>query len=132
MVDNCDKALAVKVTSMNAARICTKATKWSLAVPSLDFPAQSRYNFAINKNYCFPLDIFDDHSRFLIRIKPAISTANTVIPNFREAFFEFGMPDSVLSDNGAQFAGFRHGYTQFEKWLMDHGVLPVYGRIKHP
>ena len=83
-------------------------------------------------NYCYPLDIFDDHSRFVIRIKPSESTANLVLPTFRDAFYEYGMPDSVLSDNGAQFAGFRQGYTQFEKWLMDHDVLPIHGRIKHP
>ena len=82
--------------------------------------------------YCFPLDIFDDHSRFVIRIKPSESTSNLVLPTFREAFYEYGMPDSVLSDNGAQFAGFRQGYTQFEKWLMNHDVLPIHGRIKHP
>lgn len=82
--------------------------------------------------YCFPLDIFDDHSRFVIRIKPAESTANLVLPTFREAFYEYGVPNSVLSDNGAQFAGFRQGYTQFEKWLMNHDVLPIHGRIKHP
>ena len=85
-----------------------------------------------NGNYCFPLDIFDDHSRFVIRIKPAETTANIVLPVFREAFLEYGKPDSVLSDNGAQFAGFRQGYTQFEKWLMNHDVLPIHGRIKHP
>ena len=82
--------------------------------------------------YCFPLDIFDDHSRYVIRIKPSTSTANIVLPTFREAFCEFGVPNSVLSDNGAQFAGFRQGYTQFEKWLMNHDVLPIHGRIKHP
>jgi transposase InsO family protein len=82
--------------------------------------------------YCFPLDIFDDHSRFVIRIKPSVSTSNLVLPTFREAFYEYGMPNSVLSDNGAQFAGFRQGYTQFEKWLMNHDVLPIHGRIKHP
>jgi transposase InsO family protein/transposase-like protein len=85
-----------------------------------------------NGRYCYPLDIFDDHSRFVIRIKPSESTANLVLPTFREAFYEYGMPDSVLSDNGSQFAGFRQGYTQFEKWLMDHDVLPIHGRIKHP
>lgn len=83
-------------------------------------------------NYCFPLDIFDDHSRYAIRVKPATSTANLVLPTFKEAFYEFGMPKSVLSDNGAQFAGFRQGYTQFEKWLMNHDVLPIHGRIRHP
>ena len=85
-----------------------------------------------NGKYCFPLDIFDDHSRFVIQIKPSESTSNLVLPTFREAFYEYGMPDAVLSDNGAQFAGFRQGYTQFEKWLMNHDVLPIHGRIKHP
>ena len=85
-----------------------------------------------DNNYCFPLDILDDHSRFLIKIKPLTSTANAVISCFKEAFYEYGMPNSVLSDNGAQFAGFRQGYTQFEKWLMNHNILPIHGRIKHP
>lgn len=83
-------------------------------------------------NYCFPLDILDDHSRFLICIKPNLSTGNVVIPTFIKAFRTFGMPDSILSDNGAQFAGFKKGYTQFEKWLMDLDILPIHGRIKHP
>lgn len=83
-------------------------------------------------NYCFPLDIFDDRSRYIIKIKPSTSTSNLVLPAFRDAFYEFGMPNSILSDNGVQFSGFRHGYTQFEKWLMNHDVLPIHGRIKHP
>lgn len=83
-------------------------------------------------NYCFPLDILDDHSRFAIRIAPDLTTANVVIPTFLSAFREFGLPDSILSDNGAQFAGFKKGYTQFERWLMDLDVLPIHGRIKHP
>ena len=72
-----------------------------------------------DNNYCFPLNIFDDHSRFVIKIAPSLTTANTVIPAFRSAFDEFGLPNSILSDNGTQFAGFRQGYTQFEKWLTD-------------
>ncbi len=85
-----------------------------------------------NGEYCYPLDIIDDHSRYVIRIVPSTTTANIVLPTFREAFYEYGMPNSVLSDNGTQFAGFRQGYTQFEKWLMDHDVQPIHGRIKHP
>lgn len=85
-----------------------------------------------DNNYCYPLNIFDDHSRFAIKIALALSTANKVISAFRSAFYEYGMPNSILSDNGAQFAGFRQGYTQFEKWLMNHDVLPIHGRIKHP
>lgn len=83
-------------------------------------------------NYCYPLNILDDHSRYILTIKPSLSTGNLVKDTFERTFYEFGMPNSVLSDNGAQFAGFRQGYTQFEKWLMDHDILPLHGRIRHP
>ena len=82
--------------------------------------------------YCYPLTIIDDHSRFSIAIVAKTSTENVVIPAFMDAFAEYGLPRSVLSDNGAQFAGFKHGYTQFEKLLMRLDILPVHGRIKHP
>lgn len=85
-----------------------------------------------NGRYCYPLDIIDDHTRFLIQITPTESTANFVIGCFERAFREYGLPDSILSDNGAQFAGFRHGFTKFEKWLMNHDVLPIHERIRHP
>ena len=94
-----------------------------------DFKGEFRMG---NGQYCYPLDIIDDHSRFAIKVVPRLSTANAVIPVFTDAFREFGLPDCVLSDNGAQFAGFKKGYTQFERLLMDLDVLPIHGRIKHP
>lgn len=86
----------------------------------------------LDGNRCFPLDIIDDCSRYLIKIVPSTSTKNIVIPAFESAFYEYGMPLSVLSDNGGQFAGFKQGYTQFEKWLMCLDILPIHCRIKHP
>ena len=82
--------------------------------------------------YCYPLDILDDHSRFALRIAAVASTAQMVIPVFASAFREYGLPQAVLSDKGAQFAGFRGGYTLFEKWLMDLDVLQNHDRIGHP
>jgi len=80
---------------------------------------------------CFPLTILDDHSRFSIMIDPKDNTRG-VKDSFCNAFKRFGMPNSILSDNGAQFSGFRGGYTQFERWLMDCNILPIHGRIMHP
>ena len=94
-----------------------------------DFKGEFRMK---DNNYCYPLTILDDHSRYSLRIAPRLSTANVVIPVFTEVFQQYSMPDSILSDNGAQFAGFRKGYTQFEKWLIDLDILPIHGRIKHP
>lgn len=80
---------------------------------------------------CYPLTILDDHSRFSILVEPKSDTLG-VKGSFERAFYDFGMPTSVLSDNGCQFAGFKGGYTTFERWLMDHDVLPIHGRIMHP
>lgn len=85
-----------------------------------------------NGKRCYPLDIIDDCSRYLIKIAPSETTKNVVIPTFESAFKEYGLPSAVLSDNGAQFVGLRQGYTQFEKWLMCLDVLPVHGRVRHP
>lgn len=80
---------------------------------------------------CYPLDILDDHSRFCIQIQPK-SSATGVKESVFAAFLEFGLPDAILTDNGAQFSGFRGGYTQLERWLMDLDVAPIHGRIMHP
>lgn len=82
--------------------------------------------------YCYPLTILDDHSRFSLCIEPRLTSANVVIPTFERVFGEYGLPQSILSDNGAQFAGFRKGYTQFERWLMELDILPIHGRVRHP
>ena len=50
---------------------------------------------------------------------------------FQEVFSEYGLPDSILSYNGPRFAGFRKGYTKFERWLMELDIPPTHGRIKH-
>lgn len=85
-----------------------------------------------DNSYCYPLTILDDHSRFSVKIACSTNTKNVVIPAFSEAFKEFGLPSSILSDNGGQFAGFRRGYTRFEKWLMLLDILPIHGRPMHP
>jgi len=59
--------------------------------------------------YRYPLDILDDHSRFAIKTAASDTTANDVIPAFKNAFLTYGLPNLILSDNGAQFAGFRNG-----------------------
>lgn len=80
---------------------------------------------------CYPLTILDDHSRFSIRIDPK-DTASGVKDSFILAFREYGLPNSVLSDNGAQFAGPHKGISIFERFLMDLDIQPIHGRPIHP
>ena len=80
---------------------------------------------------CFPLTILDDHSRYNIRIEPK-EFATDVKTSFIAAFREYGLPNSVLSDNGSQFAGAHKGLSTFERFLVDLDILPIHGRPIHP
>lgn len=93
-----------------------------------DFKGEFRM---LDGNKCFPLDIIDDHARYCIGIYPKLSTIG-IKDSFELAFREYGLPKAILSDNGVQFAGFKGGYTQFERWLMDLDICPIHGRVMHP
>lgn len=80
---------------------------------------------------CFPLTVLDDHSRFSLGVD-AKSRMTGVKDSFETIFRKYGMPDTLLTDNGACFAGFKGGYNQFEVWLMRLGILPIHGRPMHP
>lgn len=80
---------------------------------------------------CYPLTIIDDHSRFALLIEPRHDQKD-VLRSFIPVFRYYGLPESILTDNGANFAGFKDGYTQFERALMDQDILPIHGRVYHP
>jgi transposase InsO family protein len=84
-----------------------------------------------NGKRCYPLTILDDHSRYALLIEPKPDQKD-IQSNFIRIFRDFGLPESILTDNGATFAGFKSGYTQFERMLMDQGILPIHGRVYHP
>ncbi len=80
---------------------------------------------------CYPLDILDDCSRYALAIFSKADTRG-VKSCFEAVFREYGLPQAILTDNGAQFSGFRGGYTVFERWLMELDIRPLHGRIMHP
>lgn len=82
-------------------------------------------------NRCYPLTILDDHSRYSLLIEPKPNQRD-VLGGFIQTFREYGLPECVLTDNGPVFAGFKGGYSQFERSLMDQDILPIHGRVHHP
>lgn len=83
---------------------------------------------------CYPLNILDDHSRFNLCCKPQSSeTFKEIKPVIIGLFEEFGIPFSLLCDNGNPWGTAQStGFTQFEIWLMDLGILTIHGRALHP
>lgn len=83
---------------------------------------------------CHPLNIIDDCSRFdLCSDALANETFNVTQKSVLRLFDTYGLPISFLCDNGNPWGTSQStGYSRFEVWLMDLGVLTIHGRIRHP
>jgi len=97
--------------------------------------ADFKGNFAMRDgNRCYPLTVLDDHSRFSLCVDAKENERRLgVVESFERLFDENGLPDSLLCDNGNPWGNSQTtGYTMFEVWLMEYGILPIHGRIRHP
>ena len=84
-------------------------------------------------NRCHPLTIKDDHSRNLLCLDAYDNEQwSSVKGSLDRVFREYGLPNSILCDNGAPWGNNMHGYTMFELWMMQMDVLPIHGRPLHP
>lgn len=83
---------------------------------------------------CHPLNILDDCSRFNICCEAMrTETYKEIRPIMERLFREFGLPFSFLCDNGNPWGTAQStGFTTFEVWLMELGILTLHGRIRHP
>lgn len=79
-----------------------------------------------DKRRCDPLTITDNYTRYLIRCQ-AISPVNqeTVRPIFVGAFYEYGLPEAIRTDNGAPFATTTvGGLSRLSVWWIRLGIIP--------
>lgn len=84
-------------------------------------------------NRCHPLTIKDDHSRNLLCLDAYDNEQwSSVKGSLNRVFQEYGLPDSILCDNGKPWGDSKQGYTPFELWMMQMDVLPIHGRPLHP
>lgn len=86
-----------------------------------------------NGQRCHGLTILDDHSRFSICLDAKSDEQwQTTKASLDRVFWEFGLPDAVLCDNGAPWGNSLNGYTPFEIWMMQLDVTPMHGKPRHP
>jgi len=80
------------------------------------------------------LNFIDDHSRLLIACTATyVTTGLFVVETFRIACNEYGLPASVLSDNGAVFTGRpRGGHNAFESEMASLKIVQKNSRPYHP
>jgi len=79
-----------------------------------------------NTDYCYPLTVSDDASRFLLRIE-AFDRINLEEARyvFEEAFSAYGLPLVIRTDNGTPFAGRGLlGLTRLSVFWIKQGIRP--------
>lgn len=93
------------------------------AVWSADFKG---WFTARNGERCDPLTISDNYSRYLLRCQLVRSTGCELVrPIFESAFYEYGLPLSLRTDNGAPFATSTvGGLSRLSVWWIRLGILP--------
>ncbi len=84
--------------------------------------------------YCHPLSVLDDHSRFLVGLKACLDQKRmTVQGQLTDIFQNYGLPDRMLMDNGSPWGDDRDTpYTIFNVWLIRLGIKISHGRPYHP
>lgn len=78
-----------------------------------------------NKQYCYPLTITDQFSRYLIACESLGSTKEKfAFTAFERVFKEFGLPDAIRTDNGVPFAcpGALFNLSSLAVWWLRLGI----------
>jgi transposase InsO family protein len=80
------------------------------------------------------LTSLDDHSRFALILQACGNKkTETVQGRMIEAFRRYGLPRSVLVDNGPPWgSGADHPYTALTVWLIRLGIRALHSRPYHP
>lgn len=118
-----------------ASQAATRHQRYEKAQPNEMWQADFKGHFALKDGVrCHTLNILDDCSRYALSCEPLLGeTYDQVMPVLYRLFREYGLPFSLLCDNGNPWGTAQTtGYTRLEVELMELGILTLHGRPRHP
>lgn len=85
-------------------------------------------------DWCHPLTVIDDHSRFAIAIEAcADETMQTVRGRLEPVLRRYGLPMAIYTDNGNPWGtGVPGQWTRLRVWLLKLGIGLIHARPYHP
>jgi hypothetical protein len=105
------------------------------AAPNALWAADFKGEFLMRDgNYCYPLTVTDQHSRYVLACKALSSTREIpVMHAFERLFREYGLPDAIRTDNGVPFATISLGrLSRLSVWWIKLGIRPELTQPSHP
>ena len=108
--------------------------RWERAAPNQLWQMDFKGDFATAAGRCHPLTLLDDHSRFALCLAAcANQQERTVQGQLTRVFRQYGLPETMLCDNGAPWGSVTSGgVTALTVWLLRLGVEVGHGRPYHP
>lgn len=90
--------------------------------------------YLATKEWCYPLTILDDYSRFALCIKASPNEqCLSVKSRLIEVFEHYGLPKQFNVDNGSPWGNSKlMQHTQLTVWLMRLGIKVTHSRPRHP
>lgn len=104
------------------------------SVPNQVWCADFKGHFPVAGDRCHPLTISDGFSRYLLLCKALKRTSGKPArEQFEATFREFGLPDSIRTDNGAPFSSLAPGgLSSLAVWWIRLGIKPERIMPGHP
>lgn len=85
--------------------------------------------------WCFPLSVLDDHSRYAVGLSAHTGTEGAAVhATLLQCFARCGLPVAMLVDHGSPWwnASNGHGLTTFSVALIAQGIDLIYSGVRHP
>jgi transposase InsO family protein len=109
--------------------------RFEAAAPNALWQMDFKGHFPLSQGgRCHPLTVLDDHSRFCICLAACPDEQGTTTRDrLCLAFQRYGLPESMLMDNGSPFGASGQGlHTAFSASLIRLGITVLHGRPYHP
>lgn len=115
----------------------SQATPWKrfeYEAPNACWQMDFKGYFQTDSGICHPLDLLDDHSRYCLCLEACSNqTGETVKTKLISVFRQYGLPKSMLMDNGSPWNRRpQHPHSALSIWFTRLGIRVMHGRPRHP